>query len=199
MKEREIRLGGRSFTLVPPSAQQIQELMPLLPKLQNAGEVGDQVAAILEILRVMISRTAPDVSLDELRGLNATPPELIDAMQAVTDLTRSPAQAAAAQAPPQRETATAEILVELTAIRIAAFYANHALLKALAERGAVDPARVAEIAEAFARGFDGASDRNGAPGYPATAPATKAAARILREFAAEIDALPHLSSSSGLS
>lgn len=198
MTEREIRLGGRSFTLVPPSAQQIQELMPLLPKLQNAGEVGDQVAAILEILRVMISRTAPDVSLDELRGLNATPPELIDAMQAVTDLTRSPAQAAS-QAPPARKSAAAEILVELTAIRIAAFYANHALLKALAERGAVDPARVAEIAEAFARGFDGASDRNAAPGYPATAPATKAAARILREFAAEIDALPHLSSSSGLS
>jgi predicted secreted protein len=196
MNEREIKLGGRSFRLVPPSAQQVQDLMPLLPKLQQASEAGQQVAAILEILQVMISRTAPEVSLEELRALNATAPELIDAMQAVTDLTRSPV--APAQAPPPRD-AAAEILAELTAIRIAAFYANHALLKALTERGLVDPARVAEIAEAFARGFDGLGDRSAAFSYPTTAPATKAAARILREFAAEIDALPHMSPGSGLS
>jgi hypothetical protein len=196
MNEREIKLGGRSFLLVAPSAQQVQDLMPLLPKLQQASEAGQQVAAILEILQVMISRTAPEVSLDELRALNATAPELIDAMQAVTDLTRSPVTPA--PAPPQRD-AAAEILVELTAIRIAAFYANHALLKALTERGLIDPARVAEIAEAFARGFDGLGDRSAAFSYPTTAPATKAAARILREFAAEIDALPHMSPGSGLS
>jgi hypothetical protein len=198
MNEREIKLGGRSFRLVPPSAQQVQDLIPLLPKLQQASEAGQQVAAILEILQVMISRTAPEVSLEELHDLNATAPELIDAMQAVTDLTRSPVTPAPASAPPQRD-AAAEILVELTAIRIAAFYANHALLKALTERGLIDPARVAEIAEAFARGFDGLGDRSAAFSYPTTAPATKAAARILREFAAEIDALPHMSPGSGLS
>ena len=130
-------------------------------------------------------------------------------MQAVTDLTRCQARPQArlqARTParpghhPQRQTQRGgEILVELTAIRIAAFYANHALLKALTERGWIDPARVAEIAEAFARGFDGLGDRSAAFSYPTTAPATKAAARILREFAAEIDALPHMSPGSGLS
>lgn len=197
MTGRAITLGGRSFMLVAPSAQQVQELMPLLPRLQKAIEVDQQVAAILEILKVMIARTAPDVSLEELRSLNATAPELIEAMQVVTELTRAPGTAPTASAP-QRDIGN-EILVELTAIRIAALYANHALLKALSERGAVDPARVAEIAETFARGFDGVGDRSAAFSFPTTAPATRAAARILREYAAEIEALPHMAPGSGLS